>query len=204
MSKRQSSKYKINRRLSVNLWGRPKSPFNIREYGPGQHGQRRRKISDFGTQLRAKQQLRGYYGNINEKQFRRIYAEAVQARGDTSEQLIGLLERRLDIVVYRMLFVPTVFAARQLVSHGHVMVNGRRVNVPSYRLREGDEVEVRQKSSQHPVVLEAIQTPERDVPDYMEVDFEKLKGTFVRTPMLSDVPYPVQMEPNLVIEFYSR
>ena len=204
MSKRQSSKYKINRRLSVNLWGRPKSPFNIREYGPGQHGQRRRKISDFGTQLRAKQQLRGYYGNINEKQFRRIYAEAVQARGDTSEQLIGLLERRLDIVVYRMLFVPTVFAARQLVSHGHVMVNGRRVNIPSYRLREGDEVEVRQKSSQHPVVLEAIQTPERDVPDYMEVDFEKLKGIFIRTPMLSDVPYPVQMEPNLVIEYYSR
>ena len=204
MSKRQSSKYKINRRLSVNLWGRPKSPFNIREYGPGQHGQRRRKVSDYGTQLRAKQQLRGYYGNINEKQFRRIYAEAVLARGDTSEQLIGLLERRLDIVVYRMLFVPTVFAARQLISHGHVMVNGRRVNIPSYRLREGDSVEVRQKSKQHPVVLEAIQTPERDVPDYMEVDFEKLKGTFIRTPLLSDVPFPVQMEPNLVIEYYSR
>ena len=204
MSKRQSSKYKINRRLSVNLWGRPKSPFNIREYGPGQHGQRRRKVSDYGTQLRAKQQLRGYYGNINEKQFRRIYAEAVLARGDTSEQLIGLLERRLDIVIYRMLFVPTVFAARQLISHGHVMVNDRRVNIPSYRLREGDAVEVRQKSKQHPVVLEAIQTPERDVPDYMEVDFEKLKGTFIRTPLLSDVPFPVQMEPNLVIEYYSR
>ena len=204
MSKRQSSKYKINRRLSVNLWGRPKSPFNIREYGPGQHGQRRRKVSDYGTQLRAKQQLRGYYGNINEKQFRRIYAEAVLARGDTSEQLIGLLERRLDIVIYRMLFVPTVFAARQLISHGHVIVNGRRVNIPSYRLREGDAVEVRQKSKQHPVVLEAIQTPERDVPDYMEVDFEKLKGTFIRTPLLSDVPFPVQMEPNLVIEYYSR
>ena len=204
MSKRQSSKYKINRRLSVNLWGRPKSPFNIREYGPGQHGQRRRKVSDYGTQLRAKQQLRGYYGNINEKQFRRIYAEAVLARGDTSEQLIGLLERRLDIVIYRMLFVPTVFAARQIISHGHVMVNGRRVNIPSYRLREGDAVEVRQKSKQHPVVLEAIQTPERDVPDYMEVDFEKLKGTFIRTPLLSDVPFPVQMEPNLVIEYYSR
>ena len=204
MSKRQSSKYKINRRLSVNLWGRPKSPFNIREYGPGQPGQRRRKVSDYGTQLRAKQQLRGYYGNINEKQFRRIYAEAVLARGDTSEQLIGLLERRLDIVIYRMLFVPTVFAARQLISHGHVMVNGRRVNIPSYRLREGDAVEVRQKSKQHPVVLEAIQTPERDVPDYMEVDFEKLKGTFIRTPLLSDVPFPVQMEPNLVIEYYSR
>ena len=188
----------------AKLWGRPKSPFNIREYGPGQHGQRRRKVSDYGTQLRAKQQLRGYYGNINEKQFRRIYAEAVLARGDTSEQLIGLLERRLDIVIYRMLFVPTVFAARQLISHGHVMVNGRRVNIPSYRLREGDAVEVRQKSKQHPVVLEAIQTPERDVPDYMEVDFEKLKGTFIRTPLLSDVPFPVQMEPNLVIEYYSR
>ena len=202
--KRHSAKHKIDRRLGVNLWGRPKSPLNSREYGPGQHGQRRRKVSDYGTQLRAKQQLRGYYGNINEKQFRRIYAEAVLARGDTSEQLIGLLERRLDIVIYRMLFVPTVFAARQLISHGHVMVNGRRVNIPSYRLREGDAVEVRQKSKQHPVVLEAIQTPERDVPDYMEVDFEKLKGTFIRTPLLSDVPFPVQMEPNLVIEYYSR
>ena len=204
MSKRISSKYKINRRLSVNLWGRPKSPFNKRDYPPGQHGQRRRKISDFGSQLRAKQKLRGYYGNINEKQFRRIYAEAVQAKGDTSEQLIGLLESRLDIVVYRMLFVPTVFAARQLINHGHVTVNGKRVNVASYRVREGDQVEIRQKSKEHPVVLEATQTLERDVPDYMEIDFENLKGTFVRIPVLADVPYPVQMEPNLVIEYYSR
>ena len=204
MSKRISSKYKINRRLSVNLWGRPKSPFNKRDYPPGQHGQRRRKISDFGSQLRAKQKLRGYYGNINEKQFRRIYAEAVQAKGDTSEQLIGLLESRLDIIVYRMLFVPTVFAARQLINHGHVTVNGKRVNVASYRVREGDQVEIRQKSKEHPVVLEATQTLERDVPDYMEIDFENLKGTFVRIPALADVPYPVQMEPNLVIEYYSR
>ena len=204
MSKRTSSKHKIDRRLSVNLWGRPKSPFNKRDYPPGQHGQRRRKVSDFGTQLRAKQKLRGYYGNINERQFRRIYAEAVQAKGDTSEHLIGLLERRLDIIVYRMLFVPTVFAARQLINHGHVMVNGKRVNIPSYRAKEGDEVEIRQKSKQHPIVLESIQTPERDVPDYIETDFEKLKGKFVRIPMLTDVPYPVQMEPNLVIEYYSR
>ena len=204
MSKRISSKYKINRRLSVNLWGRPKSPFNKRDYPPGQHGQRRRKISDFGSQLRAKQKLRGYYGNINEKQFRRIYSEAVQAKGDTSEQLIGLLERRLDIIVYRMLFVPTVFAARQLINHGHVTVNSKRVNVASYRVREGDQVEIRQKSKEHPVVLEATQTLERDVPDYMEIDFENLKGTFVRIPVLADVPYPVQMEPNLVIEYYSR
>ena len=204
MSKRISSKYKINRRLAVNLWGRPKSPFNRRDYPPGQHGQRRRKVSDFGTQLRAKQKLRGYYGNIGEKQFRRIYAEAVQAKGDTSEQLIGLLERRLDIVVYRMLFVPTVFAARQLINHGHVMVNGKRVNIASYRVREADEIEIRQKSKQHPLVLESIQTPERDVPDYIDMDFEKLKGTFVRVPALAAVPYPVQMEPNLVIEYYSR
>ena len=204
MSKRISSKYKINRRLSVNLWGRPKSPFNKRDYPPGQHGQRRRKVSDFGSQLRAKQKLRGYYGNINEKQFRRIFAEAVQAKGDTSEQLIGLLERRLDIIVYRMLFVPTVFAARQLINHGHVTVNGKRVNIASYRVREADEIEIRQKSKEHPVVLESIQTPERDVPDYIDIDFEKLKGTFVRIPALADVPYPVQMEPNLVIEYYSR
>lgn len=205
MSKRISSKYKINRRLGVNLWGRAKSPVNVREYGPGQHGQRRmRKPSDFGLQLAAKQKLRGYYGNITEKQFRRYYQEATRRKGDTSENLIGILETRLDAVVYRMKFVPTVFSSRQFINHGHIRVNGKRVNIPSYRVREGDVVEVKEKSRQVPMVLEAIESPERDLPDYIEVDYQKMKGTFVRTPLLADVPYPVQMEPNLVIEYYSR
>jgi small subunit ribosomal protein S4 len=205
MTKRVSAKYKINRRLMVNLWGRPKSPFNKREYRPGEHGQsRRRKPSDFGTQLSAKQMLKGYYGNITEKQFRRIYDEAVRRKGDTSQQIIGLLERRLDAVVYRMKFVPTVFSARQFVSHGHVMVNGKKVNIPSYRVKEGDVIEVRQKSREIPMVLEAMESPEREIPDYIDVDHRAMKGTFVRTPELAEVPYPVQMEPNLVIEFYSR
>jgi len=203
MTKRLKSKYKINRRLGENLWGRPKSPVNRREYGPGQHGQRRRKPSDFGNQLMAKQRLRVYYGNTTEKQFRRIYAEASRKRGDTSEMLIGLLERRLDAVVYRMKFVPTVFAARQFVNHGHVMVNGRRVNIPSYQVREGDVIEVRERSKQLGIVLEAVDLPERDVPEYLEVDHAKMKGTFVRVPKLADVPYPVMMEPNLVVEYYS-
>jgi len=204
MSKRQESKYKINRRLGVNLWGRPKSPINRREYGPGQHGQRRRKPSDFGTQLAAKQKLKGYYGEITEKQFRKLYEEAVRRRGDTSEHLIGLLERRLDAVVYRMRFVPTIFAARQFVNHGHIRVNGKRVTIPSYQVQEGDVIEVREKSRQLPLVLEAIETPERDLPDYLSVDYNKLTGTFVRTPSFGEVPYPVQMEPHLVVEFYSR
>ena len=204
MSKRHSAKYKLDRRLGLNLWGRPKSPVNVREYGPGEHGQRRRKVSDFGVQLMAKQKLRGYYGDISEKQFRRTYDEAVQARGDTSENLVGLLERRLDIVVYRMNFAPTVFSARQLVNHGHIQVNGRRVTIRSYRVREGDLIEVRSKSKEHPLVLETAQQPERDVPDYIEVDLDKLKGTFLRQPQFADIPYPVQMEPNLVIEYYSR
>jgi small subunit ribosomal protein S4 len=204
MSKRIKSKYKLNRRLGENLWGRPKSPVNKREYGPGEHGQRRRKPSDFGIQLLAKQKLRGYYGNITEKQFRNIYAEASRRAGDTSENLIGLLERRLDAVVYRMKFVATVFAARQFVNHGHVKVNGKRVNIPSYRVKKGDIIEVKEKSRQLAIVLEASDLAERDVPDYMEVDHAKMRGTFVRTPQLSDVPYPVQMEPNLVIEYYSR
>jgi small subunit ribosomal protein S4 len=205
MTKRLKSKYKITRRLGENLWGRPKSSVNKREYGPGQHGQaRRRKPSDFAVHLVAKQKLRGYYGNITEKQFRRIYAEAVRRRGDTSEELIGLLERRLDAVVYRMKFVPTVFASRQFINHGHVMVNGRRVNIPSYRVKEGDVISVRERSRQIPMVLEAIDLPERDIPDYMDVDHQKMAGTFVRTPKLADVPYPVHMEPNLVIEYYSR
>ena len=204
MSKRIKSKYKLNRRLGENLWGRPKSPVNRRDYGPGQHGQRRRRPSDFGIQLAAKQKLRGYYGNITEKQFHNIYVEATRKRGDTSENLIGLLERRLDAVVYRMKFVPTVFAARQFVNHGHVTVNGGRVNIPSYRVKEGDVVEVREKSRQMALVLEASELAERDVPDYVEVDHTKMRGTFVRTPKFADVPYPVMMEPNLVIEFYSR
>ncbi len=204
MTKRLKSKYKLNRRLGENLWGRPKSPVNRRDYGPGQHGQRRRRPSDFGIQLAAKQKLRGYYGNITEKQFHNIYVEATRKRGDTSENLIGLLERRLDAVVYRMKFVPTVFAARQFVNHGHVTVNGKRVNIPSYRVEEGDVVEVREKSRQMALVLEASELAERDVPEYIEVDHSTMRGTFVRTPKFADVPYPVMMEPNLVIEFYSR
>ncbi|MDP6342798.1 MAG: 30S ribosomal protein S4 [Alphaproteobacteria bacterium] len=205
MTKRLTSKYKLNRRLGENLWGRPKSPVNKRDYPPGQHAQqRRRKPSDFGIQLAAKQKLRGYYGNITEKQFRRTYDEAVKAKGDTTEMLIGLLERRLDAVVYRMKFVPTVFASRQFINHGHVTVNGRRVNIPSYRVREGDVIEVKEKSREMILVLEAVDSPERDVPEYCEVDFKKMRGTFVRTPKFAEVPYPVQMEPNLVIEYYSR
>ena len=203
MSKRNNSKYKIDRRLGVNLWGRPKSPYNKREYGPGQHGQRRRKPSDFGTQLQAKQKLKGYYGNIGERQFRRYYAEAVRRRGDTGEKLVELLERRLDAVVYRAKFVPTVFAARQFVSHGHILVNGKRVNVSSYLVQDGDEVQIKPKSRELPLVLEALESAERDVPDYIEIDLKDMKARFLRGPKLADVPYPVQMEPHLVIEYYS-
>jgi small subunit ribosomal protein S4 len=205
MTKRAQSKYKINRRLGENLWGRPKSPINRREYGPGQHGQRRKgKLSDFGVQMAAKQKLKGYYGNITEKQFRNLYEEATRRKGDTGENLVGLLERRLDAVVYRMKFAATPFAARQLVNHGHIKVNGRRVNIASYLVKDGDEIELRDKSKQMTVVLEASQSAERDVPDYIQVDHAAMKGTFVRTPLLADVPYPVQMEPNLVVEYYSR
>jgi len=205
MSKRIAAKYKIDRRFGENLWGRPKSPVNKREYGPGQHGPtRRRKLSDFGIHLAAKQKLKGYYGNITERQFRRIYKEARRRKGDTGENLVQLLERRLDAVVYRMKFVPTVFAARQFVNHGHIRVNGRKVNIPSYLVKDGDVIEVRAKSRELPLVLDAISSAERDVPDYLEVDFNKLSGKFVRGPNLSDVPYPVRMEPNLVVEFYSR
>lgn len=204
MTKRLKSKYKINRRLGVNLWGRPKSPINVREYGPGAHGQRRRKPTDYGTQLMAKQKLKGYYGNISEKQFHRYYVEAVRRTGDTSENLIGILERRLDAVVYRMKFVPTVFSARQFVNHGHIKVNGRRVNIPSFLVRDGDVIEVHEKSRELPMVIEAVQSRERDVPDYLSVDHDKMRGTYVRGPQFADVPYPVEMEPNLVIEYYSR
>ena len=205
MTKRATAKYKLDRRMGENIWGRPKSPVNRREYGPGQHGQRRKgKLSDFGTQLKAKQKLKGYYGNISEKQFHGIYAEASRLKGDTSENLIGLLERRLDAIVFRAKFVPTVWAARQFVSHGHVSVNGRRVTIPSYRVKPGDLVEVREKSREMGLVLEAIQLAERDVPDYLEVDHRKMTARLSRVPGLSEVPYAVQMEPNLVVEFYSR
>jgi small subunit ribosomal protein S4 len=205
MTKRHEAKYKIDRRMGQNVWGRPKSPINHREYGPGQHGQRRKgKLSDYGVQLRAKQKLRGYYGNVSERQFRSIYAEARRLKGDTGAHMIGLLERRLDAMIYRAKFVPTVFAARQFVSHGHISVNGRRVTIPSYRLRLNDVVEVREKAKQLALVLEATGLAERDVPDYIEVDHGKLTAKLTRIPTLTEVPYPVQMEPHLVVEYYSR
>ena len=204
MSKRHSAKYKIDRRMGENIWGRPKSPVNQRSYGPGQHGQRRRqKISDFGLQLRAKQKLKGYYGNLTEKQFAGTYKAAAKKRGNTAETLIGLLESRLDAVVYRAKFVPTVFASRQFVNHGHVLVNGKRVNIASYRVKPGDVVSVRERSRNMALVLEALQLAERDTPDYVEVDAKAMTAKYLRMPELAEVPYPVKMEPNLVVEFYA-
>ena len=204
MSKRHSAKYKLDRRMGENIWGRPKSPINQRSYGPGQHGQRRKnKVSDFGLQLRAKQKLKGYYGNITEKQFSKTYEEASRHKGSSSENLIGLLESRLDAVVYRAKFVPTVFAARQFVNHGHVQVNGKRVNIASYRVKIGDIVSVRERSRNMALVLEALQLAERDTPDYIEVDPRAMTAKFIRVPDLAEVPYPVKMEPNLVVEFYA-
>ena len=206
MTKRISAKYKIDRRLGCNLWGRPKSPFNKRNSKPGQHGatSQRRKLSDYGIQLFAKQKLRFYYGDLTEKQFRSIYDKASNIKGDTSEILIELLERRLDAIVYRMKFVPTIFAARQLVNHGHVKINGKRVNIPSHTVKDGDEISLKDQSKEMPLVLEAIVSQEREIPEYLEVDTKDFKGRFLRAPLMHDVPYPVTMEPNLVIEYYSR
>ena len=204
MSKRHSVKYKISRRLGESLWGRGKDPVNRRSYGPGQHGQAKKKVSDYGQQLLAKQKLRRYYGNITEKQFAKVYKEAIRLKGDSSENLVGLLERRLDAVVYRAKFVATVFAARQFVNHGHVKVNGKRVNIPSYLVKPGDVIEVKDKSKEMLMVLESIQSPERDVPEYLDMDAKAVKATFVRVPTLAEIPYPVKMEPHLVVEYYSR
>ena len=205
MTKRATSKYKLDRRMGENIWGRAKSPVNRRSYGPGQHGQRKsRKLSDYGTQLRAKQKLKGYYANITERQFRRYYQEASRKTGDTGEHMIGLLERRLDAVLFRAKFVPTPMAARQMVSHGHVLVNGKRVTIASYLVKEGDVIELKSKAKDMALVLEAVKSNERDVPDYVDADHNKMTAKFLRTPQLSDVPYAVQMQPSLVVEFYSR
>ena len=205
MTKRVAQKHKIDRRLSVNLWGRPKSPFNLRKYRPGQHGQKHTgKLSDYGVQLNAKQKLKGYYGNLNERQFRNCYKEAIRQKGDSGENLIAILERRLDTIVYRSKFVPTVFAARQFINHGHVKVNGKRVNIASCLLKEGDVVEVKDKSKEMALVVESMKSQERDIPGYITVDEKKCSSTFVRTPQFAEVPYATQMEPKLVIEYYSR
>src|ERR1700740_1040757 len=205
MTKRAQAKYKIDRRMGENIWGRPRSPFNKREYGPGQHGQRRKgKATDFGTQLKAKQKLKGYYGNISERQFHKYYVEAIRMKGDSSANLIGLLERRLDAVIYRAKFVPTVFAARQFINHGHIKINGRRGNIASYQVKVGDVVEVKEASKQLALVLEANALGERDVPDLIEADHGKQTAKFTRIPNLSEVPFPVMMEPHLIVEYYSR
>jgi small subunit ribosomal protein S4 len=205
MTKRLEAKYKIDRRMGENIWGRPKSPVNRREYGPGQHGQRRKsKLSDFGVQLKAKQKLRGYYANISERQFRGIYDEAIRMKGDSGANMVGLLERRLDAIIYRAKFVPTVFAARQFINHGHIKVDGRRVTIPSYRVKVGQLIEIKDKSRELVLVLEAKALAERDVPDYIEVDHSKMTAKLARVPTPGEVPYAVRMEPHLVVEFYSR
>lgn len=204
MTKRIKTKYKIDRRLGINLWGRSKSPINKREYGPGQHGQNRKKLSNFGIQLFAKQKIKGYYGNITEKQFKKIYAEAERKNGDTGENLIELLERRLDSVVYRMKFAPTVFSARQLVNHGHIFVNSKKLNIPSAIVKDGDIISIKQRTKNNTLITESLKSKDREFPNYLSVDLKETKGTFLRAPKLSDVPFPVKMEPNQVIEFYSR
>ena len=205
MTKRLNSKHKVDRRLKVNLWGRPKSPFNKRAYPPGQHGQTKSaKSSDYGIQLQAKQKLKSYYGNINERQFRNLYRKAIMKKGDSAENLIGLLERRLDAVVYRSKLSTTIFAARQLINHGHVKVNGKKVNISSYQLKEEETIEVRDKSKKLALIDFALANKEREVPEYLQVDEKNRKIKFVRTPKFEEVPYPVVMEPNLVIEYYSR
>ncbi len=204
MAKRPQAKYKIDRRLGVNLWGRAKSPQNKREYAPGQHGQNKKKPTDYGIQLSAKQKLKGYYANIGERQFYRYYEEAVRRKGDSGHNLVQLLERRLDATIYRMKFVPTIFAARQFVNHGHVKVNGQRVTIPSYSLKDGDIIEIKEKSRQLTLVISAIDAVDREVPSYLEVDHKAGTGKFVRGPQFDEVPYPVHMEPNLIVEFYSR
>ena len=205
MTKRLNSKHKVDRRLKVNLWGRPKSPFNTRAYGPGQHGQSRHgKPSDYGIQLQAKQKLKSYYGNINERQFRNIYKKAAMQKGDTGENLVGLLERRLDAIVYRARFSTTIFSARQLINHGHVKVNGKKVNIGSYIVNEEDTIEIRDKSKQLAFIDIALANKERETPEYIQLDEKNKKVTFVRTPKFEEIPYPVVMEPNLVIEYYSR
>jgi small subunit ribosomal protein S4 len=205
MTKRINAKHKIDRRLKVNLWGRPKSPFNTRAYPPGQHGQNKRgKPTDYGTQLNAKQKLKGYYGNINERQFRNIYRQAIIKRGDTTENLIGLLESRLDTVIYRAKFTPTVFAARQLINHGHIRVNKKKVNISSYLVKDTDIIEVREKSKTLAVIDGSLSNKERDVPEYILLDDKNKSVKLIRVPKFAEVPYPVIMEPNLVIEYYSR
>ena len=202
--KRLSSKHKIDRRLGVNLWGRPKSPLNMRDYAPGQHGQRRKKPTDFGIQLMAKQKLKGYYGNIGEKQFKKYYVAAVRRKGDTGANLVGLLECRLDAIIYRMKLAPTVFACRQLINHGHVKVNNKKVNIASYLVKEEDTIEIRDKSKQLAIIDIALANKERDTPEYIQMDEKNKKLKFVRIPKFEEVPYPIVMEPNLVIEYYSR
>ena len=205
MTKRLASKHKVDRRLKVNLWGRPKSPFNSRNYPPGQHGKAKKgKLSDYGTQLEAKQKMKFYYGNMNERQFRNVYRKAIQKKGNTTENLVGFLERRLDTVAYRAKFATTVFSARQLINHGHIKVNGKKVNIPSYLVKAEDTIEIKDKSKDIVTIVGALMNKEREIPDYIQVDEKNKKATLTRIPKFSEVPYPVIMEPNLVIEYYSR
>ena len=204
-NRRQIPKNKLSRQMGENIWGKDNCPTINREYGPGQHGPKGvRRRSDYGVQLREKQKLKGYYGNIGEKQFRNIYKDAFAQKGDTSENLLILLESRLDAIVYRANLVSTVFSARQVVNHKHVTVNGSVVNIPSYRCKPGDEIVVKEKSRAIPLILDSVQKLERDVPEYISLNSKEFKVTYIRYPSSDEIPYATIMSPGSVVEFYSR
>ena len=199
---------KLERRLGVDLGLKGerrlsgKSALEKRPYAPGQHGQRRSKISEYGLQLREKQKAKFMYG-VSEKQFRTLFKEANRREGNTGELLIQLLEQRLDNVVYRMGFATTRAFARQLVNHGHILVDGRRVDIPSYRVKAGQKIEVREKSKNNPQIQRAIElTNQTGIVEWVDVDKEKLFGIFTRIPDREEVSIPV--EARLIVELYSK
>lgn len=205
MTKVVKAKYKASRRLGTSIWGDDKDPFHTKNYRPGQHGPTGRvKTSDYGVHLQAKQTVKAHYGRITEKQFRNIFALANKMKGNTAENFAGLLEKRLDMVIYRMNLAPTIFAARQLVSHDNVKLNGKKVNIPGQRLKEGDKVELKDSAKQITVYMESAQKQKRTVPEYLSVDPGAMSGVFIRTPMILDIPYPFEANFGKIIEYYSH
>ncbi len=199
---------KIERRLGVSLALKGerrlagKSALEKRPYAPGQHGQRRAKISEYGMQLREKQKAKFMYG-VAEKQFRNLFKEAARMEGNTGENLIVLLERRLDNVVYRMGFASTRRFARQLVNHGHVLVDGKRVDIPSYRVKPGQKIEIREKSKNNPQIQRSIElSNQTGIVPWVDVDKEKVFGIFTRLPEREEIVIPV--EERLIVELYSK
>lgn len=197
-------KNRVARRFGVNIFGRARNPLLHKQNPPGVHGARRRKKSDFGVALEEKQKLKAIYGMLTEKQLVSYYKRAVALPGNTAQHLVQMLECRLDTVVYRLKLAPTIFAAHQLISHGHILVDGKKVDRRSFQVQPGMVISVKEKTRNNAIVADSVQSGMRAVPEYMNLSASSFSGQLLAMPMMEQMPWPLELNLPGICDFLAH